>query len=244
MFDLIASVPIIVCNIIYISLRHCILPLIHDKPSFSSLWKFATITCIRLQCHQNRPQAILLMRVMVIVCSLILKFICFVLAASCSARFQSECTAYTVIAAFALVSSVFVVIVELINFFRLWKYNPTETRNGNQNRSYTEQTDTVIKKTHRRHLGFIHHSLLNDENAQGFGHSRCEQGSECQSKTVHHYLFYHSLKADNPINVDELTVQEKKSFIAFYETTTQGALKIAQHGFPYGDQNSSGYKDY
>jgi hypothetical protein len=244
LFDLIASVPIIICNIIYISMRHCIQPIVHNNSSFDWLWKFSTMTCIRLNCHQDRPQAILLMRVMSIICSFILKFICFVLGAACSARFKSECTAYTVIAAFALVSSIFIIMVEFINFFRLWKYNPTDTRNGNDNKIYSASTDKIINKTHRRHLDFAHHSLLNDENAQGFRRSRCEQGLKCQTKSLHHYLFYHSLESDDYINVNTLTDQEKKSFIAFYQTTKQEALEIAQNGFPYGDHNSLGHKDY
>jgi hypothetical protein len=243
LFDLIASVPIIICNIIYISMRCCFQSIVHNNPSFDCLWHFSTMTCIRLDCHKDRPQAILLMRVMLIICSLILKFMCFVLGAACSARFKSECTAYTIVAAIALVPSVLIIMVEFINYFRLWKYNPTDTRNGNNNQISPATADTFFNKMHRRNLGFIHHSLLNDENAQSFRHSRCEQGPECKSESLHHYLFYHSLETEDHINISTLTDQEKKSFIAFYQTTKQEALEIAQNGFPYGD-DSSGHKDY
>jgi hypothetical protein len=243
LFDLIGSVPIIICNILYIVMRHCLKPIIHSNPSFEYLWHFATITCIRLNCHKDRPQAILLMRILMIVCSFILKFICFIIGAACSAKFKSECTAYTVIAAFALVSSVFVIIVEFVNFFRLWKYNPTETKNY-YNKITSIDMEKFIEKTHRCHLGFIHYSLLNDENSERFRHSRCKKGIKCKSESLHHYLFYHSLESEHNINFEKLSDNEKKSFIAFHQTTKQEAFDIAKNGFPYGDNNNINYKDY
>ncbi|CAF3502758.1 unnamed protein product [Rotaria socialis] len=156
LFDLIASVPIIASDIIYVIMRHCVRPLEQNRHSFQSIWRFGTMTCIRLDCHNERPQTILLMRLIFIVCSVLLKFICFVIGASCSARFKSECTAYTVIAAFALVSTV----------------------------------------------------------------------------------------SENEIDLATLSDKQKKSFIAFYETTAVEALDIAKNGFPYGDTNDSKFKDY
>jgi hypothetical protein len=72
-------------------MRHCVLPLVHGQTSTQCLWRFATMTCIRLDCHNDRPQAILLMRLIFIMCSFILRFICFLIGASCSARFNPQC---------------------------------------------------------------------------------------------------------------------------------------------------------
>ncbi|CAF1277896.1 unnamed protein product, partial [Rotaria sordida] len=172
-------------------------------------------------------------------------FICFVIGASCSARFKSQCTAYAVIAAFALVSSVLVIISEFIHFFRLWTYNPTDRRNtNNKNTVHSTNITKQIEKTHRRHLGFIHYSLLNDQNADRFRHSRCEKGINCKSCNLHHHLLYHTLDSDHDIDLGTLSDDEKKSFIAFYETDKQEALDIAQNGFPYGDTTNATFKDY
>jgi hypothetical protein len=245
LFDLFGSVPIIICNIIYVIMRHCLQPLVYNNSSFEYLWHLATLTCIRLKCHKDRPQAILLMRIILIVGSFILKFICFTIAASCSAKFNSECTGYTVIAAFSLLSFTLVIIVEFVNFFRLWKYNPTDTRNhGNNNQIGSADTDVFITRTHRCHLGFVHYSLLNDENSQSFRHSRCKNGINCKSESLHHYLFYHSLEFEHNINFKTLTDNEKKSFIAFHQTTKKEAFNIAEKGFPYGDNTNSNQKDY
>jgi hypothetical protein len=225
LFDLIGSIPLIICNIFYIIMRHAIQPLVHKQTSLQCLWHFATMTCIRLNLHNERPQMILLIRIIFIICSFILRFICFIIGLSCS----GECTAYTVIAGVALVSNVFVIIVEFVHFFRLWTYNPTETR---------------ITKTHRRHLRFIHHSLLNDQNADGFRDSRCKQGIDCKSRGLHHHLFYHSLESKRDIDSEILNENLKKSFIAFYQTNKQEALNIAQNGFPYGDHTKKNSKDY
>lgn len=117
---------------------------------------------------------------------------CFVIGASCSARFNPECTAYTIIAAFALVAFILVIIVEFVHFFRLWRYNPTDTRNHEHNyQTRIADADALIERTHRCHLGFIHHSLLNDQNAEGFRRPRCKNGAGCQSESLHHYLLYH-----------------------------------------------------
>jgi hypothetical protein len=245
LFDLIGSVPIIICNIIYLIIRHCIKPLIREHSSFPCLWRFGTMTCIRLPCHNDRPQAILLMRIIFIMCSFILRFICFVIGASCSARFKSQCTAYAIIAAFALVSSIFVIIVEFVHFFRLWTYNPTDTRNTDKTNQISPFISaTRVTKTHRRHLHFIHHSLLNDQTSQAFRQSICEKGIDCQSQSLHHHLLYHSLESERNI---ESTISDdnlKKSFIAFYQTTKQVALDIAVNGFPYGDNINSPLKEF
>ena len=179
-FDLIASLPIIICNLLYIIIHHCIGSLNRDSHSLKCPWRFATTTCFRFHCHRDRPQAILLMRIIISGCSFLLKFMCFVLGAACSTRYKSECTAYTVIAAFALLVSIWIIVVELINFFRLWRYNPTDTRSRNKNSTHTSFSHTIISRTHRNHLGFIHYSLLNDQNADNFRQSRCKEESECK----------------------------------------------------------------
>ncbi|CAF1335701.1 unnamed protein product [Adineta steineri] len=231
-FDLIGSVPLIICNIIYVIMRHCIQPLIHQTTSAQYLWNIGTMTCIRLDFHKDRPQAILLIRILFIICSFILIFICFVLGASCSARFQSQCTAYAVVAGFALVSSIIVIILEFVHFFRLWNYNPSDSRNTN--RIYNITAPPMITKTHRRHLRFIHSSLLNVETSDNFRRSKCKQENNCKSQSLHHFLLYHSLGIQHDIDVANLNDDEKKSFIAYYETTAKEAFEIAQNGFPYG----------
>ncbi|CAF1691871.1 unnamed protein product, partial [Adineta ricciae] len=124
------------------------------------------MTCFRFDAHQNRPQMILLMRILIILVSFILRFMCFVIGASCSARFQSQCTAYAVIAGFAIVSSIIVVIAEFVHFFRLWNYNPTDNRNSERRSYNTVSEPKMLQKTYRRHLRFIDKSLLNDENSE------------------------------------------------------------------------------
>ncbi|CAF2945394.1 unnamed protein product [Rotaria sp. Silwood2] len=143
LFDLIASVPIIICDIIYVVMRHCVQPLVHGHSSYPCLWNFGTMTCIRIDCHHERPQTILLMR-----------------------------------------------------------------------------------------------------NADKFRDSRGEKGNDCKSNSLHHHLLYHTLESEHDIDLETLSNNEKKSFIAFYETTRQEALDIAQNGFPYGDTTNTGYKDY
>ncbi|UJR24473.1 hypothetical protein I4U23_005848 [Adineta vaga] len=244
-FDLLGSIPIIICNFIYLFMRCCIDPLSNSDTTCSSLWPIATMTCIRLDCHQNRPQAILLVRILFILISFILRFICFVIGASCSARFQSQCTAYAVVAGFAIVSSIIVIIVEFVHFFRLWNYNPTDNRNNDGKSNYsTLSQPKMITKTHRRHLRFIHKSLLNDDNSEGFRRSRCKQGKDCISQSLHHYLLYHSLEKHNIPDFSTLSDKETKCFIAFYQTTTDEAYLIAQNGFPYGSDPANHFKDY
>lgn len=104
--------------------------------------------------------------------------------------------------------------------------------------------DKLIEKTHRGHLAFIHPLLLNDQNSEKFRHSRCQQGIDCKSQSLRHHLFYHSLESEHKINFDLLTDQEKKSFIAFHETTKQKAFNIAKNGFPYGDTTNTNRKNY
>lgn len=244
-FDLLASVPIILCDIIYVIMRHCVKPLAGRPASFENLWRFGTMTCIRLHCHNERPQTILLMRVIFIVASIILKFICFVIGASCSARFKVQCTGYTVVAAFALVSSIILTIAEFIHFFRLWNYNPMDTRNrNNKGTIYVDSNSRIPRKTHRRHLGFIHYSLLNDRHVDGFRVSRCENGNNCKSSSLHHHLLYHTLDAQYEIDIDNLSGNEKNAFVAFYQTSKQEALDISEKGFPYGDTTDNKFKDY
>ncbi|CAF1256215.1 unnamed protein product [Adineta ricciae] len=243
-FDLLGSIPIIFCNFIYFIMRCCVQPSMNLKTSGEFCWRLGTMTCFRFDAHQNRPQMILLMRIFIILVSFILRFMCFVIGASCSARFQSQCTAYAVIAGFAIVSSIIVVIVEFVHFFRLWNYNPTDNRNS-KGRSYNVVSEPkMLQKTHRRHLRFIDKSLLNDENSEGFRHSRCKQEMSCQSQSLHHYLLYHSLEHHNIPDFSALTDAEKKCFIAFYQTTSDDAYLIAQNGFPYGSDPSNTFKDY
>ena len=155
-FDSITTVPIVVCDILSLLIRHCIERVRHDNRSLKCPWRLITITCLRFRCHKHRPQAILLMQIIIISCSFLLKFICFTVDIGCAARFQSKCTAYIVIAALALLVSIWIIIVEVINYFCLWKDNPTDTRNLSDNRSYSSVLDDrFIEKTHRSHLVFF-----------------------------------------------------------------------------------------
>ena len=244
LFDLIGSVPLIICNIIYVIARHCIQPLLGRNNSFPRLWHLGTMTCIRSNFNTEYPQSILLIRILFIICSFILKFICFVLGASCSARFKPRCTAYAVIAAFGLIPSFIVIVTEFVHFFRLWTYNPTDTRNNNRNAVIVGNDPRQLLKTHRNHLGFIDRSLLNDGNAERFRQERCENALNCKSSKLRHYLLYHTLEPEHDVDFDALSDNEKESFIAFYQTSKDEALDIAENGFPYGDNSDRVHREY
>lgn len=246
LFDLFASVPVIICNIIYVILRHCVAPLTSHNTVGECVRHFATLTCFIRKCHQDRPQAILLMRLMILTSSFLLKFMCFIIAAACSARFKSEGTAYTVFAAFALLATMLCLIVEYVNFFRLWKYNPTDTRNSsNRNEVGIAGAASPIKQLHRCHLAFLHYSMLNNENTVGFRATQCEMEDRCKFTSLHHHLMFHCLTSPcsgNPQIIDGIITQP---FIAFYATSKDEALQIAEKGFPWGNDRCVGiYRDY
>ena len=148
-----------------------------------------------------------------------------------------------VIAAFGLVPSVAIIITEFFHFLRLWTYNPTDLRNQHKGTVYSAN-DEQIKRFHRNHLGFIHHSLLNDQNAQEFRGSICKEKAPCQYSKLRHKLLYHTLDVEPDIDFGKLSDDDKKSFIAFHQTTKDEALKIAQKGFPYGDNIGGPNKEY
>jgi hypothetical protein len=232
LLDLIGSVPLIVCSITYIIMRHCIKPLVGRQNTHQRYWRLGAMTCIRLDSHLKYPQLMLLVRISLILVFFLIRFISFVLGASCSTRFKQQCTAYTVIAAFDLFIYLLAIVVEFVNFFRLWTYNPTETRNmGGSNSVYARDTDTIITKTHRCHLCFIHHSIVNDKNTDGFRSSLCDEGTACSSQSLHHQLLYHSLESQRHISTT-FTDDQEKCVIAFHQTNKASALDIAQNGFP------------
>ncbi|CAF3147756.1 unnamed protein product [Rotaria socialis] len=149
-FDLIASVPLIICNSIYIVMRHCIVELFGIKPSNQFFWRLATMTCFRFDFSIEHPQLILLTRVFLVISFFLLRFMCFVIGASCSARFKSQCTAYTVFAAFTLANLLLIIVVEFIHYFRLWTYNPTKINNN---------PDGAECRSESLHHQLIYHSL-------------------------------------------------------------------------------------
>lgn len=190
-------------------------------------------------------QAILLTRILFIVSFLILRFICFIIGASCSTHYKSQSTAYMIIAAFALTTFAITLIVEFIDFSRLWGYYPTEviTDDRNENRIFIFIEQVVIRKFHRRHLLFIHDLLLNDEHADGFRRSLCHDGENCRSRSLHDHLFYHSLDSERNIETELIDDILNKSSIAFHRTIAQNVYKIVQKGFPYGSHTGP-TKDY
>ncbi|CAF2234514.1 unnamed protein product [Rotaria magnacalcarata] len=235
-FDLIASVTLIICNSIYIVMRHCVVGLFDIKPSNQFIWRLATMTCFRFDFSIEHPQLILLTRVFLVIGFFLLRFMCFVIGASCSARFKSQCTAYTVFAVFTLANLLLIIVVEFIHYFRLWTYNPTKIINNPRGTKFTNiSSDAVIEKTHRCHLRFIHYSMINDQNAPGFGRSLCSKGAECRSESLHHQLIYHSLESSRQVPNIINDNGGKSTVIAFYETTKENMFKIVQNGFPKGD---------
>lgn len=240
-FELIGSFPVILCNILYIILRHCLTSYVHDRPSLQRLWPVATMTCIRSRCHQDYPQAILLIRYLLLGCSFLLKFVCFLIAISCAVKFNSECTAYTVVAAFGLVLFSLIGNVEFLHFRRLSSYNPTERRNMDEsNKVYLDNIgERKINTIHPRHLGFVPYSLFKDQHTQSFSHSKCEKGSNCQSESLYHYLLFHSLIVERDISPEIFGTKVERPFVAFYRTSVDDALTIAEKGFPYGTSDAS-----
>ncbi|CAF3950727.1 unnamed protein product, partial [Rotaria sp. Silwood1] len=214
-------------------MSYCVVKLFGVQPAHNRFWRLGTMTCIRLDIHLKHPQLILLTRIFLIISFFLLRFTCFILGALCSTRFQSQCTTYTVFAAFALISFLLIILVEFIHFVRLWTYNPTDPRNTNEKyTSTTVSSDKFIEKSHRRHLGFIHHSMVNDQNAFGFRQSLCPKGDECQSESLHHQLICHSLEYSCRFSNLFSNRCYQTSITAFYKTTSKNAFQIVEYGFP------------
>ncbi|CAF3148801.1 unnamed protein product [Rotaria sp. Silwood2] len=217
-------------------MNHCIVSLLGQQTENQRYWRLGTMTCIRFDFYLEHPQLILLTRIFLIISLFLLRFMCFVIGASCSSGFKPQCTAYTVIAAFALCNFLLITIVEFIHFFRLWTYNPTETKNTTERHRYaTVSSSKTIEKPHRCHLRFIHHSMVNDQNASGYRQSLCSKGAECQSESLHHQLIYHSLKSARQVSNIFNNSDVQKTIIAFYETTIENMFKIVENGLPCGN---------
>ena len=226
--ELIGSFSLILCNLLYIILRHYVVLSIDDHPSLKYLWPIATLTCIGVRCHQDSPQSILLTRLLLLGCSFLLKFVCFIIGICCAVRFNPECTAYTVVAAFSLLLFFLIGNIEFVHIRRLSNYDPTQTRNIDESNKVhlDDVNETRLKTTHQRHLAFVPYSLLNDQ--------KCEKGNDCRSESLYHYLLSHCHISERTFPLELFNTKVNQAFIAFYRTSKDEALSIAQKGFPYG----------
>jgi len=140
-----------------------------------------------------------------------IRFIAFVLGASCATTFNPRCVPYAVISSFALVLSLLTVIVEWLHFHLLWNFRP-------------DAGNSLTKRPDRSHLRFIPDKLANDQRHRHWSVSLCKNDKECGSNSLNHTILYHS--------IGTARVKNDKTTIAYHVTTTELAVGIAQNGFP------------
>ncbi|CAF1048782.1 unnamed protein product [Didymodactylos carnosus] len=179
-----------------------------------TLWRISTMTCFKFYCYHEHPQAILLTRLFILFLSFFLRFIAFVLGASCASRYNPRAVAYTVTSSLSLPSSTMTLVTETAHFFRLWTYSPNN------------QYNTPGYQTYRSHLRFIPYGIVNDQQTTEWNASLCDL-TNCESESLHHLLLYHSLAVPRQIPV----INDNQIVIAFYQTTKNDAYKIARDGF-------------
>ena len=222
LLELFGSLPFFFSNIVYFVTCCFKNELFHDDRHpvccrRQTALPIATLTCFRCHCYQEHPQGMQLTRVVILMCCYILRFIAFILGASCAAIYSPCCVPYTVISSFALVSSFFTLTIEWFHFHVLWNFRP------DVGASLTNRRD-------RSHLRFIPDKLMNEERIHNWRTSLCKYGIECDSNSLHHILLYHSIRTSHNHPVEP--IQDGDRIIAYYVTTNDQAIAIAQYGFP------------
>ncbi|CAF0905391.1 unnamed protein product [Didymodactylos carnosus] len=231
LFEMFIFLIILISNVLYIMVKCCLPSIYPDSDEKSTvvcckirtLWHIATLTCFTCKCYYDHPQGILLTRLSILSICFLFRFIGFILGASCANRYAPRGVVYTVISSLSLVPSIIVLVIEFIHFFRLWTYRPD---NNNQHRRF-----------HRSHLCFIPQNITNDKQVRQWNTSLCpEPLDKCKSKSLHHYVLYHSLSLLQQ-QIPQVITEETKIVIAYYQTTRDQAYKIAYEGFPHNRTN-------
>ncbi|CAF1090765.1 unnamed protein product [Didymodactylos carnosus] len=245
LLEFFCSIFIIVCNLVYLITKYHLEPLFNENTGEylcckrKTAWRLGTLTCFNCKCYSEHPQGILLIRVIFLLFCFLLRFLSFIIGASCANRYYPRAVAYTVFSSLSLIPSSFTIYFEIANFFRLWTYRP----NGN----YTE-------RLHKSHIRFIPFSLVNESVVTEYNRSLCERQnveqfittrnpaplpigrylvqSQCPSQSLHHVLMYHSFYAATDFPQIVGATDQNPIIIGFYQTTKERAYEISKTGFP------------
>lgn len=214
--EIISTLPFFISNILYFVLCCFKNELFRDDQHpicchRRTALRLATLTCFSCQWYQYHPQGIQLTRVVILMLCFMIRFIAFILGASCATTFNPRCVPYTVVSSLALVPSLLTLSIEWFHFHLLWNFQP------NIGNNLTHRRD-------RSHLRFISDRMTNEKRAYGYRISLCEKDEQCNSNSLNHTILYHSIR--------KARVENKSTIIAYHVTTTELAIGIAQNGFP------------
>ena len=179
--------------------------------------RVATLTCFPCRCYQDHPQSMQLTRVIILALFFVLRFIAFILGASCATVYKPRCVPYTVLSSFTLFLFCSIVAIEWYHFDLLWHYRPPINR-------------PITERYHRSHLRFMPHQVTNCARIHKYEKSLCEYQNHCDSKSLHHTLLYHSIREN--VRTPLMCVDNGQRINAYYLTTNENAIGIALNGFP------------
>lgn len=215
LLELIGTLPFFVSNILFV-VSICFKTILcqNEQPiccTHRAVLRVARLTCFPCQCYRDHPQGIQLTRVIILIICFIIRFIAFILGASCAATYNPICVPYAVISSLALVPSFLTFLIEWLHFHVLWNFQPvgSEERNNHHDRS---------------HLRFISEKLVNEKRIRGYDSSLCKEDTECGSTSLNHTILYHSIR--------KIRVKKESSIrIMYHATTVKKAIEIARNGF-------------
>ncbi len=122
---------------------------------------------------------------------------------------------YSILAAFTLIPSVFLLVVEYLHHHRLWFH-------------YRPDVSARKKATHdSHHMRFLPLSLTNDQQTSHWQSSRCDKGEACLSRNLYHVLMYHSRNTRYSPN----QTMDGQIVVGFHQTSHVAAYSIAETGF-------------
>ncbi|CAF1090781.1 unnamed protein product [Didymodactylos carnosus] len=211
------SLVIFIADLIYVYLKY-VGPILYETEQDDIcvprkyVWRFSTLTCFKCDCYQDLPQTVTLTRVIILGSCVVVRFVLFILGAVCANKYSPRGIAYTVIASFSLVISSITVIIEYLHHRRPWYYRPSNDY-------------TVV--TRKEHLRYIPYDLVNDQRTIHWRSSLCERGTPCNSRNLHHVLFYHS----SNVQYRPEETRNNQTVVGFHQTSRHAAYAIAREGF-------------